>query len=799
MNMRFKILALSLLVTAVSGSSLAQTYKVGSGTPAKPQDNPAQASPQKQLGWGSNIQNARLARAAEEALKSGHYAVAVDYAQRAADGAPNDPQVWFLLGYAARLARKTQLSLDAYNHGLRLNPSSLDGLSGLAQTYSLLGNLDDAKRLLSQVVSAGPKRVDDTQLLGELYLRSEQYDQALNVLARAEQTQASARTELLMALAYQRLKKYDEANRYLEAAKKRAPNNPEVSRALAGFYRETGNYAAAVAALKSIPHRSPDITAELAYTYQLYGRPDESAKLYAQAANAAPDDLNLQLSAAQAEVNNGAVEAAEPFVKRATALDADNYRLHAFRGQIANLDDRAQEAIHEYEAALQRVPASPPEGVLYPIQLHMNLVELYHQLGDDAGFQRNLQAARTQIQSLDEHGADRPQFLRLRALVKINSGDLDGASKDIDEALAINSKDPVSLQVAGDLLAKMGKPEDATVTYKKVLAIDPHNRLALTSLGYTLRTSGHDPEAEKVFQRLATTYPNSYIPHLALGDMYAQRKEFTRAEAEYRKGHSIAPNNALIVAGGMNAAIEGHRFPLAAEWLQLATPQMQQNPLVMREKERYLSFTGKDEESAEIGRQLVPMLPHDRDVVVYLGYDLLHLERWDELQQLLTQYGSAFPKEPDIPLLQGYVHKHAGQMELAEADFTEALARDPQGPHGLCEPRLRAQRSAQSGRRFHRLRRRAAIGTRKWRSAPGPRLCEPESSPPANGAEAIASCRKRDGRFGSHPFDSCNGLWRRGSACKIGNGIPLSDYLRAQRCSASPCAGQRALWPAALQ
>ena len=51
------------------------------------------------MGWGSNIQNARLARAAEMALKDGKYAAALDYAQRAAQGAPNDPQLWFLLGY----------------------------------------------------------------------------------------------------------------------------------------------------------------------------------------------------------------------------------------------------------------------------------------------------------------------------------------------------------------------------------------------------------------------------------------------------------------------------------------------------------------------------------------------------------------------------------------------------------------------------------------------------------------------------------------------------------------------------
>ena len=681
---RSTMLFVSLLLSAFLPATMAQTYKVNSGSSAhpqtNPQNNPQASQSQKQLGWGSNIQTARLARAAEMALKNGQYSAAVQYAQRAADGSPNDPQLWFLLGYAARLARKTQLSLDAYNHGLRLNPSSLDGLSGLAQTYSAIGKLDEAQRLLERVVAADPKRVNDEQVLGEMYLRAGNYDQSLNVLARAEQIQPAARTELLMALSYQRLKKYDLANRYLEAAKKRAPNDPDVQRSFAGFYRETGNYPAAISALKSINHKTPAILAELAYTYQLSGNPAESAKLYARAADAAPDDLNLQLSAAQADVNTGALDAAQPFIKRAGSIEADNYRLHAIRAQIANLEERDQDAITEYEAAVQRLPPSVPEGPLYGIQLRMDLVELYHKVGDDAGFKRNLEAAQTAIQSLNEQGPDRAEFLRLRALVKMNSGDLDGASKDMQEALAINSNDPNSLQLDGDLLAKMGKPDDAIAAYKKVLAIDPKNRLALTSLGYTLRTNGHDQQAEKVFLRLANLYPNSYVPYLALGDMYTLHHEYAKAEAEYRRGHKIAPGNSLIVAGGMNAAIEGHNIPLAGEWLKLADDQMRQNPRVMREQERYLSFSGKDEESAEIGRKVIKQLPKDRDVIVYLGYDLLHLQRYDELQQLIAQYQSVLPNEPDMPLLKGYVEKHEGKLEDAEADFTKTLALNPKIP-----------------------------------------------------------------------------------------------------------------------
>ena len=680
---RLKIVLVCVQIGALACLVRAQTYKVGDGSSQKPQSNAtdqtpsSEKSPNKQLGWGSNIQNARLARAAEQALKNRDFAAAVDYAQRAAQGAPNDPQLWFLLGYAARLDGKFQVAVDSYNRGLHLNPSSLDGISGLAQTYSSMSRTDEAMHLLNQVLTADPKRVNDAVLLGELHMRSGDYDAAINVLGRAEREHPSTRSELLLALSYQHLKQFDQANRYLELAKQRDPNNPEVQRSLAGYYRETGNYPAAIAALKSIHNPKPDVKAELAYTYQLGGKQEEAAKLYAQAANAAPSDLALQLSAAQAQVSSGSIDHAKPFLQRAKAIDAEHYRLHAVLGEIARLQEHTEEAVREYTAAVAHLPENPVEGPLYGIQLHMNLVELYKSLKDDNASHQQLEIAQTQINAMDDRGLSRPQFLRLRALIKLHAGDLDGAGSDIKEALAINSQDPNSLQLSGDLLAKLGRPDDAIAIYKKILAIDPVNRYALTSLGYVSRESGHDQDAEKYFQKLEAAYPTLYIPYLALGDMYAARKDFAKADASYKKGYELAPANALIVAGGMNAAIEAHHYPLAGEWLSRANDEMLQEPHVMREKERYLSFKGDYEQSAAIGREAIKQLPRDRDVVVYLGYDLLNLKKYDELLQLTSQYDQILPKEPDIPLLAGYVHKQAGQLEQAQKDFTEALDRDP--------------------------------------------------------------------------------------------------------------------------
>ena len=248
----------------------------------------------------------------------------------------------------------------------------------------------------------------------------------------------------------------------------------------------------------------------------------------------------------------------------------------------------------------------------------------------------------------------------------------------MDEALAIDGKDPNTLQLDGDLLAKLGRRDEAIAAYRKILEGDPTNRFALTSVGYVSREAGHDQEAEKYFQRLAAAYPRLYVPYLALGDLYTTRRNFTKAEANYRKAFERAPHNSLIVAGGMNAAIEAHQLPLAAQWLNRASAEMQQDAQVMREKERYLRGAGDYKQSAEVGREAIKKLPADRDVVVYLGYDLLHLELYDELGELTARYRDSLPKEPDIPLLAGYCPQ---TFRTARAGARRFHARSGPRPH----------------------------------------------------------------------------------------------------------------------
>src|ERR1700688_3188813 len=116
---------------------LGQTYDVGGqgGTAPHKSQTPSDAaknSNQTELGGGSSIDVARQSRAAQDALKRNDYAAAISYAERAAKSAPQNPELWFLLGYCNRLGDHYQASVDAFNRGLKIQPGSVRGMAGLA-------------------------------------------------------------------------------------------------------------------------------------------------------------------------------------------------------------------------------------------------------------------------------------------------------------------------------------------------------------------------------------------------------------------------------------------------------------------------------------------------------------------------------------------------------------------------------------------------------------------------------------------------------------------------------------------
>ncbi len=679
---------------ALSTAATAQTFEIQGQKPQQPaQQNrlqksakgkpqgaaspsAAQSSGGSNFAWGTSIDVARQARAAEDALKRGKFAEAANYATHAANAAPQETRLWLLAGYANRLAGNDKGSVDAFKRGLQNDPNSLEGLSGLAQTYSKMGNFNEAKALLMRVIALNPKRANDLAVAGEMFLNSGDARGAADMLNRAENIQPASRTELLLASAYLKLKDPTRAKQYLQKAVRRDPNNKETLRAMANFYREEKDYPSAIATLKKLAKKNPDILAELGYTYELAQDFPQAADAYASAADLAPQQIAYQIDAAQSYVHVGNFPKAQKYLQRAAQIDPNHYRLHGLQGEMARTEHRNDDAIKEYTLALQNMPESVPEGVLYPIQLRTNLSDSYHDSNDDADAKAQAKINLDKLAAIQVDPARQPDYLRLRAAAHTTLEDFPAAQEDIKQALVLVPDDTNMMVQFGNLLWHSKHTAEAGDMFKKALAIDPKHRAALTQLGFLSRELGDSKSAEMYFTRLGNAYPNEYPAFLALGDLYTSQKKFDLAEKNYEAAYKINQTNPMIVGGGANAGIESHNLDRAGMWLARATPEINEHPFVMRERERWLTWKGRYLEAANLGYKVIQKMPKDRDAVVYLGYSLLYLGRYDDLLKLTAAYEPVLNKDAAVPLLTGYVYRKSELLDEAAAAFSRSIERN---------------------------------------------------------------------------------------------------------------------------
>ncbi len=108
----------------------------------------------------------------------------------------------------------------------------------------------------------------------------------------------------------------------LESARRSAPNNPEVVRAVASYYRDTGHYDQAIHILEELHAKDAHTLVELGYSYALAGNAHAAAENYGVAASRAPRDIEIQLNAAQAMLNAGEFDKAAALLKHAADFES---------------------------------------------------------------------------------------------------------------------------------------------------------------------------------------------------------------------------------------------------------------------------------------------------------------------------------------------------------------------------------------------------------------------------------------------------------------------------------------------
>jgi len=253
-------------------------------------------------------------------------------------------------------------------------------------------------------------------------------------------------------------------------------------------------------------------------------------------------------------------------------------------------------------------------------------------------------AALRDLRTLAETHGDSAVVRNRLALGLEGVGDLEGAERELREAIRLGAGNQDPYINLGRLLRRRGRHDEALSAFDQALGRSPGDPDAYLGRGLAHAATGLLPEAERDFRRAAELAPNDAEPMLALGDMLRDLGRFQEAIAIYR-----------------DALDREDADP--ASWLKLG------NALVLTQQHHLAAASFR--EALERAPELAPA--HNG-----LGAALMQVGQTDDATAALTRAAELDSQDPNPLLNLALLRERSGDRQGARTAFRRALERDPE-------------------------------------------------------------------------------------------------------------------------
>jgi tetratricopeptide (TPR) repeat protein len=356
----------------------------------------------------------------------------------------------------------------------------------------------------------------------------------------------------------------------------------------------------------------------------------------------APDQPAVFINLGILQARSGDNKGAEATLRKAKTVDSTGVTAIMALGGFYEQQRRWTEAAQEFQEAITRAPNNPmPRAALASVYMNQGqdalaektLTEAKEQLKDDPAAYRMLgdyylgrgenTKALTEFSALaTQHPKDRQVRKTYIQLLVLNHR-IDEAASLTDDLLKSAPQDVEGLVLKGEIQLQQGKVDDSIQTLQQALHASSDNAFAHYQMGLALRQKGKPQEGESELREAVRLSPSLYEAWRALGEIAAQRGDWSGLHNIAMELKKIAPR-----------AAEGYLFD--------ATSRMNQNDAVSAE--------------ADLD-QLVTIAPDKALGYVKLGQLRVAQKRLNEAEIL---YRQALSHEPgSIEAVQG----------LADLDF----------------------------------------------------------------------------------------------------------------------------------
>jgi tetratricopeptide (TPR) repeat protein len=432
------------------------------------------------------------------ALQNREFDKALQSAQSALQGSPNNPQLWMLEGLAYSGTGDSKSALASYQHALKISPDYLPALEGAGQIEYEAGS-KDAIPLLEHVLKIRPNDRTSHAMIAVLAEKNGDCTTAVSHFSKSGPMLDSQPQALRgYGVCLLELKQNDEAIRVFQQLMTSQPNDTRSRRALAAVQLAAEKPQDALTTLQPLLASDPDVSTMrlAAAVYEANKDTPNAVKILRDAIVKDPLQTALYADFAELAMDHQSFQTGVEMIDAGLKLQPGAAQLYVARGvlyvQLADYD----KAGADFEKAAE---LDPKQGMSAAAQSMLSEEQ------NQSDPERALATVRAKLAK--QPGEAFLWYLQA-AILSQNSAEPGSAEfqQGLDSAKRAVALQP-SLIAAHNVLAKYyfaaGQNELAVKECRIVLEKDPSDQSALYHLVIALRKSDNQAEIPDLLKRLA--------------------------------------------------------------------------------------------------------------------------------------------------------------------------------------------------------------------------------------------------------------------------------------------------------
>ena len=421
----------------------------------------------------------------------------------------------------------------------------------------------------------------------------------------------------------------------LRQASEKSPSEGSLAR-LGMAYEQMRDHAAAAEVFQRALALKPDnvpIKRALAQNLFLSEQYDAAMKLYLSLETEDPKDAQAPLRLSEIYRQKKMFDKAHAELAKAKELDSDNLEVRYDEVNLLDAEGKSDEAIKKLRGLLDET-AKKNYSAADKASRAMLLERLAGLYRDARQYKASIDTMR-EITTLDPDKGGEVEYSIIQTY-RINAKDFNAALAEAESAIKKYPKDRIVKLAHADVLADMGRVDDAAAEVKSLINGEK-DRETYIALAQIYEKGKKYPEMESALnqaEKRAESKQDKESIYFMRGAMFERQKKFGAAEAEFRKVIEMNPKNdgALNYLGYM-LADRGERL----------------------------------EEARDLIRKALDIQPDNGAYLDSMGWVNYRLNKLDEAEQNLRESIEKINGDPTV-------YDHLGDVYLKQGKVKDAIA-----------------------------------------------------------------------------------------------------------------------------